>query len=1618
MAVNFPSSPINGQQFTANGITYEWNSALSLWEISLVTIPADVSELGDSQGLLSGGGSSGEGITAYTNTGDLPMTGVNTGAMAFVTSTNSLYIWNGSTWYGLSVVANSSPSLSGASPSYTLATDGTATVVTLTGTDTDGTPLTYSYSVTSGSLTNGGGETATVTQNGNVFTITPTTTDTYAGTFELTFTVSDGEASATASSSFTLQFAIPQQANTQGNTLLLTTSGSAGDNSAFTDSSSNALTITTAGTPSSQSFSPYRAGGYSVRLDGTTGWIDTGVSDNFGTGDVTFECWVKTLGGGIMLAKYQGGSVMESFAIATADGKMVSHTASGTEGTVGTKDLRDNQWHHLVFERYNGTYYYYADGELQGTVANTENAAVGGNWIVGKHGTADIEWYDGEIRDLKLTVGTAVYSGTTPAVPTEPVSVDGTESLVLFTGIPYGKDLSPNNGTFTANGGVSFVPEGPYDVEIYDTTKHGGSVYFDGTGDYLTVGAASDWKFLSDGSTDCTIEGWIYMPSTTLGRMEILSTNTNTVIGGYGVTLGVSQYNAGDIAIQYANGLGGVSGQFLTATGSGVIKPKTWTHFACVLDISATEMKIYINGSLVTTGTKSYTFGNSNPNYTLNIGRWIGPASGDGGYLNGWLSDLKVTSSAVYTADFTPPTEPQSSVGAAVHVVGTDANIYDATQTASPVTLVGNADSSTTRAKHTTSSIYMDGTGYVELPAGSINISGSQDYTIEGWINFNSIGGDQGIFQVNWPGNNLELVMAYWNGWTTYINGSLAQDTSVTPTTNQWYHVAVSRESGTVRVFLDGNIIRTVNSDTTAMENMGLVIGGYVSTSYLSDAYFEDWRVTSGLARYTEAFTPPTESLLTYTPQPAAAGSTTFENSADGELTFTGDYEFTFSSSGAESVGGASTTAGLENGKKYFEVDLTGISDAAIGLYPVSVANPGLTVAGGVSIDETTGDIYPGPVDENLTITATSVLQFAYDATEQKVWLGVNGTWTTATGDPASGAGISTSGASGETYALTFMSTSGLSSGSATGNIRTSGNLNYTVPTGFTAFADAAGDWTVDLSNVTYDNVSYDVSGNDTVPMGLAFSTDGTRMFISGDQNNKVYQYELSTGFDLSTASHNNVELSVLNEDSVPICVEFNNDGTKMYVMGSTGDTIFEYVLSTGWDLSTASYNNVSLTVTSQDTKPRGIAFNADGTKMIISGSTTDSLHQYTLTNGFDLSTASYDNVSFSVATEDITPLDITFNSDGTKLYMVGYDGGKVFQYSLSTAYDISTASYDSKELNLNGQDSQPRGLSFSNDGTKLFMVGQVSDKVHQYSTVSSAPAVSAASYGDRGIIMGGMNSNTSTTVNTIQYFDITSTGDAANFGDLTAGRSGSGTVSNATLALNGGGYDNSAATSNVDYITIATTGNAANAGNLTYARFNLGAFSNGTRGVFCGGYTTSNDNTVDYVTIATSVTAADFGDSLVAIRLYGTASDNTYGIQAGGYTNTMINTIQYYTIDTADNATDFGDLTNNRYDKQGVYDLTYSVFAGGSPSTARIDYITTATPSNASDFGDLLSANRFWLGSGCSNGTRGVFCGGGESSGINVMQYITVSTPSNATDFGDMTAALQAPGCTSGNAS
>jgi hypothetical protein len=206
--------------------------------------------------------------------------------------------------------------------------------------------------------------------------------------------------------------------------------------------------------------------------------------------------------------------------------------------------------------------------------------------------------------------------------------------------------------------------------------------------------------------------------------------------------------------------------------------------------------------------------------------------------------------------------------------------------------------------------------------------------------------------------------------------------------------------------------------------------------------------------------------------------------------------------------------------------------------------------------------------------------------------------------------------------------------------------------------------WGGDFANASYDSVSLSFTSQDTTPKDIVFNTTGTKMYMVGGTNDSVYQYSLSTGFDLSTASYDSVSFSVTGQDTGPIGIAFNPTGTKMYMVGNTNDSVYQYSLSTGFDLSTASYDSVSFSIASHS-DPRDIAFNPTGTKMYLVGFQYQSVYQYSLSTGFDLSTASYDSVSFSVTSQDTGPLGIAFNTTGTKMYILGYTNKSVYQYSV-----------------------------------------------------------------------------------------------------------------------------------------------------------------------------------------------------------------------------------------------------------------------------------------------------------------------------------------------------------------
>ena len=142
--------------------------------------------------------------SVYATINDLTAaTGMAAGDIAMVNATKKLYMYTATGWWLIATLTNTAPTaITGANASYGLASDGTATVITLTSTDPEGLPITFSHTVTSGSL----GSTATVTQNNNVFTITPSTNSAHEGSFSLTFSASDGNSVTQAVSAFTLTF--------------------------------------------------------------------------------------------------------------------------------------------------------------------------------------------------------------------------------------------------------------------------------------------------------------------------------------------------------------------------------------------------------------------------------------------------------------------------------------------------------------------------------------------------------------------------------------------------------------------------------------------------------------------------------------------------------------------------------------------------------------------------------------------------------------------------------------------------------------------------------------------------------------------------------------------------------------------------------------------------------------------------------------------------------------------------------------------------------------------------------------------------------------------------------------------------------------------------------------------------------------------------------------------------------------------------------------------------------------------------------------------------------------------------------------------------------------------
>ena len=301
--------------------------------------------------------------------------------------------------------------------------------------------------------------------------------------------------------------------------------------------------------------------------------------------------------------------------------------------------------------------------------------------------------------------------------PTEPLTEVTNTKLLTAQGLQF-SDVSANNHSMSKTGDVSTMPFTPYDYAEYDSTDHGGSIYFPDSGGLHipseSVGTLSD--------DDFTAECWFYQEEPG-GNCTLFDKDGRANIAFAQVSLSTTTSKEIYAYLGTGNGIGS---RQIIETGSNVFDLSTWNHVALVKD--ANTIKIYVNGNLQAEETITTTITNGGQPLYLGM-RGTGDVR-----FHGYIADFRfVKGQALYNSNFVPNSLPATSTGMDIHLKGTESSIIDKTQNKTILTLEGNTTGSTTQVKFANSkSIYVDGSG------DNVTITdlemGSADLTFELWM--------------------------------------------------------------------------------------------------------------------------------------------------------------------------------------------------------------------------------------------------------------------------------------------------------------------------------------------------------------------------------------------------------------------------------------------------------------------------------------------------------------------------------------------------------------------------------------------------------------------------------------------------------------------------------------------------------------------------------------------------------------------------------------------------------------------------------------------------------------------------------------------------------------------
>lgn len=635
--------------------------------------------------------------------------------------------------------------------------------------------------------------------------------------------------------------------------LLLHGDGTNGaQNNTFLDSSTNNFTITRNGNTTQGSLSPY-GNLWSNYFDGNGDFLQTPTATAlaFNSVNYTVEAWVYLNMSTYTSFDLGGRGIVSDFLVNINNGRWLLYVdtagklaaAEQNAGGVSSVTVTDSQnmplqqWVHVAICKSGTTLYLFKNGALVGTATSAVRTTFGGRINVGQL-TVDTNYrgyFQGFISNVRLVKGTALYTSSFTPSTTPLTAVSGTSLLTCQSNRFI--DNSSNNFTITRNGDVRVTKESPFlPTAAYSTSVIGGSGYFDGSGDYLTVGGGMP----SGQGTEFTLEFWAYA----VGVKEHVFTQ-----GASGGTLDFYVNSSGAVKLDNT----GVAA--IASSANNAFPYNTWVHVA-LTRTTGNLYTIYINGVSVATGTNSTSM---TANTTIGQHRFNGSS-----YFFGYMSNWRVTNTRVYTANFTPPTTPLTAIsGTSLLLNFTNAGIFD-NAAENDLETVGNAQISTSVKKYGTGSIAFDGTGDWLLVPDEVNLRmGTDNFTVEAWVYLSATGSARGLVGKGTSTTGW-LLSTNSSDQVVFTYGSTTLTSSSALSANTWTHVAVVREgTGTnqTKIYIGGSLVATGTVATDFNQTNPMYIGADRTGGSALNGYIDDLRITKGFARYTAAFTPPTAAF-------------------------------------------------------------------------------------------------------------------------------------------------------------------------------------------------------------------------------------------------------------------------------------------------------------------------------------------------------------------------------------------------------------------------------------------------------------------------------------------------------------------------------------------------------------------------------------------------------------------------------------------------------------------------------------------------------------------------------------------------------------------------------------